>query len=795
MGNAVLTSRWMFRTVRGRMLFWIIAVTLPIYAGALYMTWQATAQRLEAGAQRDVDQLGARLATAVDAVIRPIEGGVRTVAYQLEEIDPPPAQYAQRILGILKAWPDVYGSTIAVETANARGAAQPFAPYYFRRGEGFGFSDLATDKYAYQQLPWYRRPADTGQPVWSQPYFDAGGGDIWMVTYSVPFFRRQAEHRAVAGVVTADLDLAWVKRTAAGATLGPIGMGWLLSPSVGEPFVAPIGATTERVGRFDAAVTPDTIRNIGEGMLAANRSFALLPEGTTVRPAYLAVRSLETLGWQLMLVMPRDELLAEANALLRRQLWLGAIGLLLLTAAIYAVAAGVTRPIHALAVAVGRAREDELELQLPEAPRRDEIGVLTEALRHMGRSLREHVRLRAESLAETARLERDLQIAASIQQSMLPRLGVADLPAGIEVAAALQPARQVGGDLYDYLDLRDGHVLLTIGDVSDKGIPAALLMARLSSLLRVLGTAGEPPHRLLAAINSRLAEGNDACMFVTVGCALLDVNSGRLRYASAGHELPLVRNAEGAVRSLAAVGGPALGIEAVAGYELMEGFLAPGDTLLMYTDGVTEAQAQDESLFGLERLDRLLCEAPEGGAAMLVARIVAAVAEHAAGFHASDDLTVLAVRWNPAGVTFHRDGMHWRILCGADSVGIRQAQQYLQALLAAREVPQQCIGDALLISEELLTNIVRAAGERPAATRLALDVALLPEQIVLTVRDDGPAFDPLARADPSLEADIAERPIGGLGIYMVRQMAADCRYSRDEDWNVLQVRLDRSDSN
>src|SRR5882672_2528878 len=95
-----------FRTVRARLLFWIIAVTIPIYAAALYMSYDATARTLETGAERDVDELAARLATRVDAVIRPIEGGIRTVAYQLEEVDPPPEQYAQRIRGILLAWPD-----------------------------------------------------------------------------------------------------------------------------------------------------------------------------------------------------------------------------------------------------------------------------------------------------------------------------------------------------------------------------------------------------------------------------------------------------------------------------------------------------------------------------------------------------------------------------------------------------------------------------------------------------------------------------------------------------------------
>jgi phosphoserine phosphatase RsbU/P len=785
-----------FRSVRARMLFWIIAVTLPIYAAALYMSYQVTARRLEAGAERDVDALTSRLVAGIDAVIRPIEGGIRTVAYQLEEIDPPPAQYSQRILGILKAWPDVYGSTIAVEAGRAGADARPFAPYLFRRQDGFGFADLAREDYAYQSLPWYRRAADTGRPVWSSPYFDTGGGNIWMVTYSVPFFSRlSTTHRAIAGVVTADLDLDWVKSSAANAALGAIGMGWLLSLPASESFVAPIGATASRVAQFDRAMNPETIGKLGEEMLARNATFGLLPRGATAKPAYLAVRKVETLDWRVMLVIPQTELLAEARELLHRQLWLGAIGLILLIVAISGVAAGIARPIRVLAAAVGKAHEDDLDLQLPDVKRYDEIGVLTEELRRMRGSLRQHIRLRAESLAEQARLEHELQIAASIQQSMLPSAGAtAELPAAVQVAAALLPASQVGGDLYDYLDLHNGSILFAIGDVSDKGIPAALFMARLSTFLRVKGAAGISLDRLLTRINTRLTEGNDACMFVTVVCGLLDVDTGYIQYASAGHEPPFLRYAEGTVRSLKVESGPAIGIEAVAEYRVQEGYMAPGDTLVLFTDGVTEAQAQDGSLFGIERLSELLHDAADGSPAALVGRIVETVAAHASGFHATDDLTVLAVRWSPPGVTTWKAdaAMHWHIEAEVSDEGIRQTQQWLHAILAARDVVPEQIVQVELIAEELLTNIVRAAGAQSRATHLSVDCALMPAQIALTVRDDGPEFDPLALASARLDVDIADRDVGGLGILIVRELARSCSYSRIDGCNVLEVRLDRN---
>ena len=767
-------------------------MAVPIYAAAMYMSYRSAAERLEEGAERDADELATRLAAELDAVIRPIEGGIRTVAAQLEEIDPPREQYEARIRGILAAWPDVYGSTIAVETSGPHASSGPFAPYLFRRNGSIAFSDLALESYSYPTLPWYRRAADDRQPVWSSPYFDAGGGESWMVTYSVPFFRRPAaDERVLAGVVTADLDLAWVRAAAGKAALGPIGMGWLVAPGP-ESYVAPIGSTSERVAAFDASLDEQTFRDVGERMLANGVTFELL-EGRAAEPVYLAARVLKTLDWRLLLVIPRAQLLADARALLERQLLLGVAGLALLIAAISIVAAGISRPIHALAEAVDGARDGDFGFRLPESRRNDEVGVLTQALRRMRDSLQRHIELRAEDLAARARLEHELAIAASIQQSLLPH-GAADAhPVGARVAAALVPAKQVGGDLYDYFE-RDGGLLFAIGDVSDKGIPAALFMANVSGLFKVLGSAGELPERLLARVNERLAASNDACMFATMGCGFLEVDTGLVRYASAGHEPPLLLEVGGNVEPLSAENGPALAIEAAATYPLTERRIAPGDTLLLFTDGVTEAAAADGSLFGLDRLCALLRESVGNGEPeALVRGIVEAVTAHAADFHATDDLTVLAVTFAPPGVTPRRraGGEQWLIEPERSPEGSRTARRWLRQILAARQVADSRIADAELIAEEVLTNVVRVSSLGEGASWMSLELALTPSRIAMTICDNGPEFDPLSRESPNLDAHISERDVGGLGIHLVRELADDCRYERIDDHNVLSIRLNR----
>ena len=757
-----------FRTVRGRLLFWVLAVTVPIYATALYMSYHATAERLEANAARDADDLAARLAADVDTVIRPIEGGVRTVAHQLEEVDPPPEQYAMRIHGILAAWPEVYGSTIAAEFRAGDPQSRPFAPYYYRHAGTLAYSDLALDSYGYAKLPWYRQAADSLKPVWSAPYFDAGGGETWMVTYSVPFFRKRAGgERELAGVVTADLALEWVRAAAARVKLPPFTAGWLASPSSTREFVAPIGSA-DLAGLAAVRVSADD-------MLSSGRTFGLI-HASTARASYLAVRNLETLQWQLMLVVERSKLLAGARDVLRRQLWLGAAGFLLLVAAISFVATGVSRPIRRLAEAVGGARQGDLEFPLPEA-RRDETGILTEALRRLRDSLKQHVQLRAQSIAAEARLEQELQIAASIQQSMLPRRESSRLPPGIQVAAKLVPARRVGGDLYDYFTLRDGRLLFAIGDVSDKGIPAALFMARVSGLIRVLGSAGEPPEKILAQLNSQLAAGNDACMFVTLGCGILDPSNGRLHYASAGHDAPLVRRANGDIAELPVQNGPAIGIEAVAEYPAVDASLADGDTLVLYTDGVTEATAADGKSLGTERLAKLLAS---GLPDAMVRQVIDSLNDGASGFHVEDDLALMAIARVP----------EYRFQPDLARDGVAQAQAWLREILGANGIDATRIGEAELIAEELLTNVARAAPG--GAVRASVDCQVTPCEIVLVFRDDAAPFDPLQQPAPELGADVEALRVGGLGIHLVRELATSVRYRREHDDNVLEVRLNRN---
>jgi serine phosphatase RsbU (regulator of sigma subunit) len=207
-------------------------------------------------------------------------------------------------------------------------------------------------------------------------------------------------------------------------------------------------------------------------------------------------------------------------------------------------------------------------------------------------------------MEERARLEQELQTAQTIQRSLLPK-EMPKLP-GWKIAAHYQPAREVGGDLYDFLPLADGRWGLVIGDATDKGVPAALLMASVRSMIHAAALVMDAPGALLAHVNDLLCADTPPQMFVTCFYALLDPASGRVRYANAGHDLPYLHS-DGKVSELRATGMP-LGLMPGSRYEEQEVVVVPGEDILFYSDGLVEAHNPGREMFGFPRLQALLSQ-------------------------------------------------------------------------------------------------------------------------------------------------------------------------------------------
>ena len=238
-------------------------------------------------------------------------------------------------------------------------------------------------------------------------------------------------------------------------------------------------------------------------------------------------------------------------------------------------------------------------------------------------------------------LQNELEVASKMQQSILPT----QLPStsDYQVAASMEPARSVGGDFFDFVNLEDGRVGIAIADVSDKGVPAALFMMSSRTLLKGAAIGGSGPGQVLREVNNLLEEDNESAMFVTVLYAEYDPATGELAYANGGHNAPLIFREDGSSTLLPLTDGVALGLMPGLEYRQKTVTLSPGDTLVLYTDGVTEAMSPDNEEFGLERLREIFAGAPPSDPEAINTAIFQAVGDFAGDTPQSDDITCLTL--------------------------------------------------------------------------------------------------------------------------------------------------------
>lgn len=370
----------------------------------------------------------------------------------------------------------------------------------------------------------------------------------------------------------------------------------------------------------------------------------------------------KALDWYVVATTSTEEIARPAQLLIARQGAIFAVVLLVSAALGYLYSARLARPLVQLTRYANELSGQDFSKPAP-APagrgiadlperRKDEVGRLAGAFVYMERSLRDNVRWLMDATAARERIESELTIARDIQLGLLPKIFPEPPEShGFELYSALRSAKEVGGDLYDFYLLDEHHLCFTVGDVSGKGVPAALFMAITKTLIKVMADRTGEPAEILARVNDELSLDNPNMMFVTLVVGILDIRTGTVRYASAGHNPPLLVEADGKARYLkAGTSGMACGIMEGVPYGTATVELAPGDTLLLYTDGVTEAMDPDNEQYSdAKLLDLMNGGGPGRTARTIVDAVVDSVAEHANGAEQSDDITVLALRF--CGVT------------------------------------------------------------------------------------------------------------------------------------------------
>ena len=445
----------------------------------------------------------------------------------------------------------------------------------------------------YSEADWYVKARELGKTGFTDIYQDSYGRGMMISCFS-PFYD---ENGAFSGAVSMDIRISDIYRQIVSMDLGEEGNVFLIDGG---------GYTVDPEDSGKLTLISDLISDsrVKSAMENGRNGFTLSRSG--VYYVYAPVRST---GWMLCISIPEKQVLESVYRMdrdIRTALIIYAAAFLILIVAVivisYRFAKSLTDPLVALEKDAMTISEGNLDYRA-QVRSNDEIGDLAKSFNRMAASLDQYVKDLTRVTAEKERIGAELNVAAQIQADMLPRIFPA-FPerSEFDLYAVMDPAKEVGGDFYDYFMVDDDHIALVMADVSGKGVPAALFMVIAKTLIKSRAQMGDSPAEILNNVNEQLCEGNEAELFVTVWLAVIEISTGRGVAANAGHEHPVIRRAGGQYELVTYRHSPA--VAAMQGIRFREHSfqMHPGDSLFVYTDGVPEATDSANQLFGAERM-------------------------------------------------------------------------------------------------------------------------------------------------------------------------------------------------
>lgn len=551
-----------------------------------------------------------------------------------------------------------YSRSVVLNNSFLNGCSISFEPYFYKskgkyyscysnnNGKTVYTQQEGNDKYQYFYLDWYLLPKLLRQPCWTEPYTDQEEEDAltmdskMTVSYCRPLIGNDGNF---VGSLSLDISLEWLSETISAVKPYPhsysimLGRGgtYLVHPDPEKLFYQTI--FTQQL------VSPNLEQwELGQDMLdwkEGMREIKLDGE-----KCYVFFRPMLATGWSVAIVCPERDIFGNYHRFQNIVIAIVALCLLLMFLVFSRLIRNLLAPLRHLAAQVRVIASGKFDQRLPETRRADdEIGVLTSSFGEMQSSLVNYIHELTESTAKRERIEGELHIARTIQMGMVPSV-FPPFPdrKDIDLYSIIRPAKEVGGDLYDYF-IQDEKLYFCIGDVSGKGVPASLLMAVACNQFRLLAKQGLLPAEIARQINDSLSESNEQLMFVTLFIGRLDLQSGRLEFCNCGHNPPVILASTPHFMECL----PNTPIGVCFGWEfegqVLENFR--NTPLLLYTDGLNEAENEQHEEFGNDRLLTVLSTHPFTEAKDLVDTLLAAVADHVGNAEASDDLTLVCLNF------------------------------------------------------------------------------------------------------------------------------------------------------
>ncbi len=644
---------------------------------------------------------------------------------------------------------------------------------------------------------WYQQAsAKPGRTVWLDTYLDSYGNTC--ITAARAFCD---EDGGLIGVVASDVKLQALLDEITTAKIGESGYAFVIDKA-GTLIAHP--RYFEEGFDMDLAAHVDEDGQSGDLDMLMDNTAGLVGLTLDGVDSYLAWHYLGQTGWRLCISVDKAEVVRPAvetkqtidtmtdQAQETTQKTLSGImkGFIIFFAAVgivviiisFAVSGSITRPIQKLARNVERIGKGELDKKV-DVESTDEIGGLASAFNKMLDDLNDHIRRLTAVTAEKERIGAELDIATHIQSSMLPCIFPAfpDRPE-VDIYASMNPAKEVGGDFYDFFMVDDTHLAIVMADVSGKGVPAALFMVIGKTLIKDHTTPGRDLGEVFMEVNQLLCEGNGEELFITAFEGVLDLETGQFNFVNAGHEMPFIRREGKYTPEKIRAGFVLAGMEGTR-YKMGTMTLEPGDAIFQYTDGVTEATNANNELYGMERLEAVLNRNADAAPDALLPAVKADIDAFVGDAPQFDDITMLCLEFKKKMGASDPNEM----TVEATLENIPVVTDFVDQRLEKLDCPAKAKMQIDVAIDELFSNIARYAYDPSGPATVRVDVDQEPLAVRITFIDHGKPYDPLAKADPDVTLSAEERQIGGLGIFMVKKSMDDVRYQYKDGQNILTV--------
>ena len=542
-------------------------------------------------------------------------------------------------------------SSITKENANIIGSAIAFIPDYFEgfhwfspyayetTDGGIALKNLGNATYDYYAMEWFTVPMEQGEGVWSEPYLDEGGSGYMMSTFSLPIRDKDGK---IYAVFTADVLLDWITQLLADIKPYPNShvtlvsrKGYYLNAGSDKRLLnATIYSTLDYLTKKDRGID-----RLVDSMMCGKKEVMQYSRGGKISFAVFGPLSN---GWVASITCDYQEVLKRTSQMHMVLILIGLVGLLVLFVLCYLIIRKLTRPLSEISESALSIAKGNFNTPLPEIKSEDEIRKLRDSFDYMQRSIQSYITDLQTSTATNERYESELNIARKIQMAMVPRQ-FSSLES-IDMHAVMVPAKEVGGDLYDYF-IKDGKLYFAIGDVSGKGVPASLFMAITRAAFRFVASTGLTPSDIIRKLNKAVSDGNETGMFVTMFVGRLNLQTNEFLYCNAGHNPVVLVQPSGKAEFLNVKPNLAAGVLLDFTYEQQAYPIEPGSRLILYTDGVTEAERADKVQYGNDRLlawatdtDRYHSEKEACDA------LLSAVKTFVEGNDQNDDITIMTIK-------------------------------------------------------------------------------------------------------------------------------------------------------